>query len=198
MRKSLFFLWLLTASISHAQDFNDSLARSRNTITQEAMIALGSFAIANIASGFIVAGQTHGVAHFTWAMNGYWNLVNLGIATMGYLGAMRALHRTWTLAQNDRAQLSVEKTYVLNFGLDLVYITGGFYLNEKGNSESNPTSRDQYRGYGTSISIQGGFLLLLDATMIALHHHNSIRINRKLAGLSLRMAPMGVALCYSF
>jgi hypothetical protein len=198
MRKSLFVLWLLTALAGHAQDFNDSLARSRNTITQDAMIALGSFAIVNIASGFIVAGQTHGVAHYAWSMNGYWNLVNLGIASMGYLGATRALHRTWTLAQNERAQLSVEKTYVLNFGLDLVYITGGFYLNERGNSESNLTSRDQYRGYGTSISIQGGFLLLLDAAMIALHHHNSIRINHKLQGLSLRAAPFGMSLCYSF
>jgi hypothetical protein len=177
--------------------FNDSLALSRNTYTRNAMTSLGGFAVANIAAGFIAAGQTRGETRYFWRMNAYWNLVNLGVAAMGYLGAQRALGRTYTLAQNEKAQLAVEKTYVLNFGLDLVYITGGFYLRERGLSESNPVSRDQYRGYGSSIALQGGFLAVMDGIMVMLHHHNSIRLNRHLQGLAWQVGPGTLGLTYN-
>ena len=178
--------------------FNDSIAGSRNMITRDAMVTLGSFALANIATGFIIAGRTQGETRAFWRMNGYWNFVNLGVAGLGYLGTIKALHRTYSFSQNEEAQLSIEKTYVLNFGLDLVYIAGGFYLRERGLSESNLNSRDQYRGYGTSIASQGGFLLLMDGVMILLHHRNSIRLNRRLRNLELNAAPGGLGLNYKF
>lgn len=200
MNKILFFagVALLLSFRSPGQTgFNDSLALSRNTLTKNVMLSLGGFAVANIATGFIAAGQTRGETRNFWRMNAYWNLVNLGVAAMGYLGAQRALGRTYSLTQNERAQLSVEKTYVLNFGLDLVYITGGFYLRERGLSESNTVSRDQYRGYGSSIAVQGGFLAVMDGLMVMLHHRNSMRLNKHLQGLELRMAPGSLGLVYN-
>lgn len=192
MRVHLFVLTIalgIAQGVRAQQTFEDSLARSRNVLTRDAMLGLGGFAFVNIAAGFIAAGHTQGETRYFWRMNAYWNLVNLGVAAMGYLGSERALSRSYTLADNDRAQLSVEKTYLFNLGLDLVYITGGFYLRERGVSETNQLSRWQYRGYGSSIAIQGGFLAIMDALMVSLHHRNSMRINKKLQGLSLAVGP---------
>lgn len=184
----------LTTGVSGQRGFDDSLARSRNMLTRDAVLGLGSFAVVNIATGFIVAGQTQGETRYFWRMNGYWNLVNLGVAAMGYLGSDRALKRSYSLADNDKAQLSVEKTYLFNLGLDLVYITGGFYLRERGVSETNQLSRWQYRGYGSSIAIQGGFLAIMDALMVALHHRNSVRLNKRLRGFTVGVGPAAVGL----
>ena len=184
-------------SVLGQQSFNDSLASSRNRITEGAMLTLGSFAAANIATGFIAASRAQGETKYIWRMNGYWNLINLGVAGLGYLGLRNAMTRTYTLSANERAQLAIEKTYVLNFGLDLVYIMGGFYLRQRGYGETTPDSRDRYKGYGTSIILQGGFLLLMDGVMIVLHHRNSNRLNDHLRQLELRSGADGLGLRYS-
>ena len=194
----LFIYLLLGLSSSAQQDFNDSIAVSRNRITQNAMITLGSWAAANIISGFIIAGQTQGEAKYAWQMNAYWNLVNGGLAVMGYIGARKAMARKYGLAENEAAQRSIEKLYAFNFGLDLAYIATGFFLREKGMNSTNQKSRDQLMGYGTSIAVQGGFLLLMDGIVLSLHHKNSVRLNKKLKDLELGAGPNGLGLSYTF
>jgi hypothetical protein len=190
---------LLLFLSTHAQhDFNDSIAYSRNRSTEKAMIVLGSWAALNIASGFIIAGQTQGEAKYFWQMNAYWNLVNGGLAVLGYIGARKAMARKYDLAENEKAQLSIEKLYTFNLGLDLAYIASGFFLREKGMNTSNIRSQDQLKGYGSSIAVQGGFLLLMDGVMIVLHHKNSIRLNNKLRSLELGAGPEGLGLTYTF
>lgn len=200
MRKiSVLLISLFLAGNSMAQqDFNDSIANSRNNITQKAMITLGSWAAVNIASGFIVAGQTQGESKYFWQMNAYWNLINGGLAIMGYINARKAMARKYDLAENESAQLSMEKLYAFNFGLDLAYIATGFYLRERGLNDTNQKSRDQFTGYGKSIIVQGGFLLLMDGIVLSLHHKNSVRLNKKLKGLELGAGPNGLGLSYSF
>ncbi|HCL82686.1 MAG TPA: hypothetical protein DIC22_01870 [Chitinophagaceae bacterium] len=196
---SLLFIYLLLhLSTSAQQDFNDSIAVSRNHITQKAMITLGSWAAANIVSGFIIAGQTQGEAKYAWQMNAYWNLVNGGLAVMGYIGARKAMARKYGLAENEAAQRSIERLYAFNFGLDLAYIATGFFLREKGMNSTNQKSRDQLMGYGTSIAVQGGFLLLMDGIVLSLHHKNSVRLNKKLKNLELGAGPNGLGLSYRF
>ncbi|HVY75223.1 MAG TPA: hypothetical protein VG890_10355 [Puia sp.] len=194
----LMFSICFAISASGQATFNDSLALSRNRLTKDAMLTLGGWAVANIASGFIIASQTHGEAHYAWQMNAYWNFINLGLAGMGYLNARRAMRQRFGLADNVKAQQSIEKLYVFNLGLDLVYITGGFYLRERGNRESKESSRDQFKGYGTSIAIQGGFLLLMDGVMIMLHHKNTVRLNNRIRQLELNAGPGGLGLIYHF
>ncbi len=162
------------------------------------MITLGSWAAVNIASGFIIAGQTQGESKYFWQMNAYWNLINGGLAIMGYINARKAMTRKYDLAENESAQLSMEKLYAINFGLDLAYIATGFYLREKGTNNTNQKSRDQFTGYGTSIIVQGGFLLIMDGIVLSLHHKNSVRLNKKLKGLELGAGPSGLGLSYSF
>ncbi|HWY34702.1 MAG TPA: hypothetical protein VNX68_08645 [Nitrosopumilaceae archaeon] len=180
------------------QSFNDSIAISRNSITEKAMITLGSWAAVNIASGFIIAGQTQGESKYFWQMNAYWNLINGGLAIMGYINVRKAMARKYGFAENESAQLSMEKLYAFNFGLDLAYIATGFYLRERGINNTNQKSLDQFTGYGKSIIVQGGFLLLMDGIVLSLHHKNSVRLNKKLKGLELGAGPNGLGLSYSF
>jgi len=200
MKKTAFIIiFLCSFSLLFAQQgFNDSIAYTRNKTTETAMIVLGSWAAANIASGFIIGGQTEGETKYFWKMNAYWNLVNGGLAVMGYLNARKAMAKKFGLADNVSAQLAMEKLYAFNFGLDLAYIAAGFFLREKGVNETNLKSQDQLKGYGSSIILQGGFLLLMDGVMIWVHHKNSVRLNNKLRGLDLAMGPGGLGLRYSF
>lgn len=196
---TLIFLISMGYSAAFAQkDFNDSIAYTRNKTTEKAMIVLGSWAAVNIASGFIIAGQVQGEAKYFWRMNAYWNLINGGLAVMGYLSARKSLAKKFGLAENEAAQSSIEKLYAFNFGLDLAYIAGGFFLREKGANETNIKSRDQLRGYGSSIILQGGFLLLMDGVMIMIHHKNTQRLNKKLQTMELASGPNGIGLRYSF
>ena len=189
---------LLSGSALSQQSFNDSIAISRNSITEKAMITLGSWAAVNIASGFIIAGQTQGESKYFWQMNAYWNLINGGLAIMGYINVRKAMARKYGFAENESAQLSMEKLYAFNFGLDLAYIAAGFYLRERGVNNMNLKSKEQFTGYGKSIIVQGGFLLIMDGIVLSLHHKNSIRLNKKLKGLELGAGPNGLGLSYSF
>jgi len=189
---TLFFSLFLMASTTAQKNFNDSIADSRNHITETAMLTLGGWAAANIATGFIIAGQTQGQTKYAWQMNAYWNLVNGGLAIMGYIRARKAMALKYGFSENESEQISIEKLYALNFGLDLAYIATGFFLHEKGMNNSNVKSHDQLMGYGTSLVIQGGFLLLMDGIVLSLHHKNSIRLNKKLKSFAKLPKILGV------
>ncbi|MFI5153541.1 MAG: DUF6992 family protein [Chitinophagales bacterium] len=185
-------------SLQAQHTFNDSIAMSRNKITKNAMIVLGSWAAINITSGFIAASQTTGETKYFWQMNAYWNLVNGGLAILGYINAHKAMTRKFDFSDNVAAQGSMVKLYAFNFGLDLAYIASGFFLREKGTNETNAKSQDQLNGYGTSLIIQGGFLLLMDGIVLSLHHKNTLRVNNKLKSLGLVATPNGLGLAYVF
>lgn len=170
----------LNFSSSAQASFSDSIAHARNQVTRAGMLTLGGWAVANITSGFIIAGQQSGITKYAWQMNAYWNFVNLGLAGMGYLRAIKESHRTFSLLDNYDAQNTLEKIYFFNLGLDLAYLGGGLYLRERGLNSSNVKTSQQLQGYGISIIIQGGFLLLEDATMIYLHKRNTVRVRRRL------------------
>jgi hypothetical protein len=196
---SLILIYMFFCAIAVAQhNFNDSIANSRNHITLTAMTTLGAWAAVNIVTGFIIAGQTQGEAKYFWQMNAYWNLVNGGLAVMGWLGAKKAMKMKYGFAENEAAQHSLIKIYAFNFGLDLAYIATGLYLREKGKNEDTQKSRDQFSGYGTSVIVQGSFLLLMDGVIIALHQKNSNRLNKKLKDLELNAGPNGLGLVYHF
>ena|SRR5579872_4465539 len=160
--------------------FSDSIAISRNRITRTAMITLGGWAAANIGSGFIIAARSSEITKYTWQMNGYWNFINLGLAGMGYLRAMKESTKSTTLLDNYEAQNRLEKIYYLNFGLDFGYIATGLFLRQKGFNENNLRTANQLTGYGTSIVIQGAFLLLMDGAMILLHSRNTRRVSARM------------------
>lgn len=63
-------------------------------------------------------------------------------------------------------QSRTEKTYLINTGLDVLYVGAGLWMNKSSDNQKNP---DKFKGYGNSIMLQGGFLLLYDAINYAIH-----------------------------
>ncbi|HEV2355197.1 MAG TPA: hypothetical protein VGR89_13195, partial [Puia sp.] len=174
--------WLCTAAQSPWADvtFNDSLAHSRRQVTTTGMLVLGGWAVANIATGFVIAGNSSGERKYGWQMDAYWNFVNLGLAGMGYIRALGESRKLFSLPGNYDAQNALEKIYAFNLGLDAGYIAAGLYLRERGLNSMNIKTSAQLRGYGTSIIVQGGFLMLMDAAMYLLHHRNTVRVRVRL------------------
>ena len=199
MKNIVFIPILFAATTLFAQQtFSDSITLCRNKLTQHAMVTLGSFAVANIGIGFIAANNTTGEQRYFWQMNAYWNFFNLGIAGLGYIGTLKNLNRKYSFADNYKAQKSIEKLYMVNFGFDIVYITGGFLLRAKGNNETTAYLKDEYKGYGTSIAAQGGFLLVMDGVMVMLHHKNTLKLRNKMKNVAISAGPGAMAVSYTF
>jgi hypothetical protein len=189
---------LLLFSAGAQLRLSDSVARSRMEITRKAMIVLGSWSVANIGSGFALAGSAPGETRYFWLMNGYWGLINLGLAGLGYVGTFRKGMETAGLASNLQAQQAIERLYLINGGLDLLYISAGFYLRDHGDLQTKLPDFERFRGYGSSLVLQGCFLLVMDAVMYSLHHRNTRRLNARLRQLDMGAGPGGLSLRYSF
>jgi hypothetical protein len=160
--KKLYTLLLLIASIKcFGQDSLQTLNFNRNRIKNTGMQVLGSWAAANIVVGSIGWASTNGQTRSFHQMNTIWNVANLGVAILGYSSAQRDKNRKYTAKESLAEQKKIEKIFLVNGGLDLVYIGAGLYLNHRGNINNS----DQSKGYGKAIVLQGAFLLLFDATM---------------------------------
>ena len=126
-------------------------------------------------------------------MNAYWNTFNLAIAGLGLLTAKKQLTGEHTLARNMKEQHQTEKILLLNAGLDVAYIMTGLYLKERGNR----LNRDQPAGYGNSLLLQGGFLLVFDIIQYA-ENRRIGKVLEKNTGWQLGTTPNGVGLAYRF
>ncbi|MES1222883.1 MAG: hypothetical protein ABUT20_45745 [Bacteroidota bacterium] len=133
----------------------------RIRITKNGMLVLGSWGAANLIVGAIGLSSSTGQAKYFHQMNFIWGSVNLAIAGSSLL-AMKKRRTDISLSQSLKSQSAIEKTFLINGGLDLVYLTAGFYCMEKCKNQVNP---DKYKGYGKSLFVQGGSLLLFDVIM---------------------------------
>lgn len=157
------------------------------------MYTLGGWAVANIGTGLVLRGQSAGSAKYFHEMNAIWNIFNLGIAGMGVLGTYRK-HETWSLFDTYKRQQQLENTFMVNGALDLAYITTGFLLVEAG--QNSVKNHDRLDGYGKSLVLQGGFLLLFDSFMFLGHHHHGKLLNPWLKKFEVGVTPNGVGLIY--
>jgi|694.fasta_scaffold41532_5 hypothetical protein len=145
----------------------------RIAITQKGMYTLGAWSVANIGIGAI--GWSRGANNsnkYFHQMNVFWNVVNLAIATPGIISVYKAKKKNYTVEQTLREQRKIKTTYLVNFGLDFAYIGAGIGLMEhaRKNPESNKYNRN--KGFGESLILQGGFLMLYDAIMYTAHLHH--------------------------
>ena len=99
-------------------------------------------------------------------MNVYWNIVNGALAGLGILEAKKKQGNLSAFQTLDE-QSSTEKTFLINTGLDAAYVMTGVYLLEK--SKNSMDNQDMLKGYGQSVILQGGFLLLFDGIMYGVH-----------------------------
>ncbi len=154
----------------------NSFNRERNKITRTGMIVLGSWSAANLIYSGIATGQTSGTTKYFHQMNVMWGGINLGLAALGYIGTKNK--DGLNIVQSLKQQAGIEKTYMLNMGLDVAYVAGGFYLKER--AKNSTKNQQKFKGYGESIILQGAFLFVLDGVLFAVHNRHGKKIYKML------------------
>ena len=165
---------LFTLSLLHAtsgscqlQQFN----KQRCNIDKKLMLSLGSWASANIIGSGIGWATTENEEHkYFHQMNVFWNAINIGLAIPGYIKARNGKSQL-SLFKSLEEQRIIEGVHLVNAGLDLAYISSGILLRNKQPKNSN--EENQFRGYGNSIIIQGGFLLVYDWIGYMMHRRHA-------------------------
>ena len=152
----------MLAISAYSQDYSTFYAKSQ-MINRSGMYVLGGWAITNIVVGAVGWKQTHGEYRYFHQMNLFWNTINLTIAGFALAGTFSTDFMDMSGTEIMEKQLKSERLFIINAGLDLLYIGGGLYMNYRATrSEKN---RDLLSGYGKSIMLQGGFLLGFDLVM---------------------------------
>lgn len=200
MRYSFFIAALLFVFVpvflnaGNADTLTDTNAQ-RLQLQKTGMITLGAWAVGNIAMGGIGMSQASGSRYHFHQMNLFWNVVNLGIAAGGYYGAASASPSGVTALHTLNEFHAFNKILLLNAGLDVAYMVGGLYLKERAKTATK--RKNMLQGFGSSVIIQGGFLLAFDLVMYGMMNS---KMNNFLesSGLTITASGGTVGLVYSF
>ena len=169
--KKITVILILLCSRVFAQDSLKSFNYSRNRITTTGMEVLGSWSIVNMGVGAAGwAASASGPNKYFYQMTFLWNTANLGAAVLGFTGAQK--NKSLIASETLKEQKKVEKIFLINGGLDVVYIGTGVYLKHRGDANKSA----QLIGYGSSVIIQGAFLLLFDGTMYRAQKSNGSKL----------------------
>ncbi len=172
MKYGISFLFCLIMSCATAQ--NDSIIQQfeykKNKLNHTGMIVLSSWAGANLAGSAIGYGLTNSYEEKQfYIMNGAWGAINLGISLPGLFSKPKA---SQSIYETQKNQTRVEKLFLANAVLDVVYVTGGFYLKQYGNNQAEIKKQQQFNGFGNSVILQGAGLLIFDTFMTLLNNKN--------------------------
>jgi hypothetical protein len=164
MNKALLLTLLLAALPLLGAAQPEALARineQRLRTSQASMYILGGWAAGNMAVSGYLRGRRSGEARYFHEMNVFWNVVNLGLAAGGLYSVAQAQGDSLSLWQTVEEQQKLEKILLFNLALNFTYITAGALLRER--AQRPGISRpERLSGYGRSLILQGGFLLLFD------------------------------------
>lgn len=190
VRNIVIFLFMLFSFTPVSSQDLGSLLQKEQKAKKVGMTVLGGWSAINIVSSPFLALNTTGSDRYFYAMNGYWNTVNLALSVSGLN----------TLRKQDLNELSSLKAYddhkkfqtvfLVNAALDLAYISSGFYLIEKSKSVVNKPER--LEGFGQSLILQGSFLFLFDGIMYSVLSANNSSWLKVLDHLELSSNGAGV------
>jgi len=186
----LFFI--VEVNAQNASQFNIEEAYQQDIkIRKTGMLILGSWAAVNMIAGGIGRSQLNGEKAYFHEMNLIWNVVNLGIAGAGYYFTLSG-EAPSNAAELLESQVSFQKVLLFNAGLDIAYVIGGFYLMERSkNTSKNP---ERLKGYGKSVILQGGFLLVFDFILHGIHANKTVQIPEFLSKLYIAPQEFGLVL----
>ncbi len=190
MRKIVLFLStaLCTVSALAQQNTLNEFNARRQQIDKAAITLLASYGAANIVYGTIASGQTTGSNKYFHQMNAIWNGVTLGIVAVGHFSAKK--EGSLDMAASLKKQHAVEKLFLFNTALDLAYVAGGAYMYEKSKTTTNKPER--LKGYGQSVMLQGGVLLLFDGVMYAIHQRHGKKLDQLLQKVQITPTGNGI------
>lgn len=187
----LFFSFCANARQLKADSISfKTLNQQRIETNKKGMIVLGSWAAINIISG--------GAGYFAsnndeWKafheMNVLWNIANGVIAIGGYMGAKKELAETMSCKNMLHRYEANKRLYLINAGLDVLYLGGGVLIAEHGKYKNNSA---RWQGFGKSIIVQGAFLLFFDSIMYASHQNKDKQWYRLLQGLCVTNDGIGL------
>lgn len=151
------------AMLEGGEPRHEALFEQHVDLSRTGMRILGGWALLNIAIGAVGRTQTSGSIRYLHEMNAGWNLVNLSIAGFALMSLQDLAFAS--LGQAYRESANLDRLLLLNSGLDVAYIATGGYLIERGLRKQDA----RLQGYGRSLLVQGGFLLIFDLALFALH-----------------------------
>ena len=197
MNKILLLIWMIgISSQSFSQKENlVKFEKERVRYTKNAMVALAGWSVVNIVGSGIATNTRNKEVRYFHQMNVMWGGINLALAGLGYWGAGREKVDNPVLADVLKHQNRIEKTYLINLGLDVAYVGAGLLMNKTSDNQKNPA---KFEGYGNSIMLQGGFLLLYDAIIYSIHHKHGRQLKGMGEKLTLNAGPGAVSLTYNF
>ena len=162
------FIWQI--SIAQTDSIIKQFESRKNNINHNGMIVLSTWAGANIVGSAIGYGLTNSYEEQQfYLMNGAWGIVNLSIGLPGLFSKTKPSASIYDLQKN---QTTTEKIFLANAVLDVVYITGGFYVKEYANNQTDIKQQQRFNGFGNSIILQGAGLMVFDVAMTILNNRN--------------------------
>ena len=190
MRKALLFIGLLLCKSTFGQQVTD-FQKEFNSINENLMLGLGSYAVANFAiSGVGYFSSEDEYSRRFHEMNVMWNTVNIGLALPGYIKARRG-GQPMTREEMLKAQKKTESIFLINDVLDVGYIAAGIWMREVAPNQLD--QEDLFKGYGNSLILQGSFLLAFDAVAYYIHHNHGKKL-LAFEKVSLSSTQLGIGL----
>jgi hypothetical protein len=147
----------------------NALHHIRELLLSRGLAVLAAWAVLNLLLSGYLAARTdrRRAAHHFHVMNAAWGFVNAALATWGIVHLRLHAPAGLSVAGFFTRQLSLETTFLLNAGLDVAYVAAGFWLHARAAVPGTSHSA-RLLGYGQSLWVQGGFLLVFDVVMWAL------------------------------
>ncbi len=194
---TLSLICLLFSTLAEAQSASDLLLinQDRQQLNQKSMLILGGWAVGNIGFSGAMMTQTEGSQFYFHQMNVAWNAVNLTLAGVGYFSAKRADISSYNLSKTVTEQYKIQKILLLNTGLDVAYMAGGLYFLERSKVEED--NAEQWKGYGQSLILQGGFLFVFDIFQYYKHAKRNKVLNSFFENTEIQVGN-GIGIRYSF
>ena len=180
------------------KNLSDSIAYKRNKLNENNMLVLASWASSNIIYGAIAAPTNTGNEKYFHQMNIYWNVVNMGIAGFSYFHTKKQVKKSINFEQNLKEQRLLERVLLINSGLDIGYIATGMYLMNRSTKQNLTDNQFQMKGFGQSLVVQGGFLLLFDVYQYLLHRNNGKSLNTMNSKTSFSISGDKLSFVYRF
>ena len=166
---SLVLLVMLSGDLQGQSPVHSYYQESLNVNTK-GMAVLGGWALTNIAVGAIGWNRQTGQRMYFHQMNLFWNGVNLSIAALALYGNLSADFGSWSHDLMLEKQLRTQRIFLINGGLDILYMGTGLVLTKV--ASRYPKQEARLAGYGNSVMIQGGFLFLFDLVMYGIQRAN--------------------------
>ncbi|MCH2045754.1 MAG: hypothetical protein MK212_16675 [Saprospiraceae bacterium] len=191
LQLSFFCLFSFSIQAQTLEEIN----QKRKVHTRNGMISLTTWAGANIISGTVgvFTAKDETVKRFH-EMNIYWNIVNLGLAVPGLIMNEKEDPTSFNFEKSYKKAQQIQTVYLVNGVLDLSYITAGFLMREVGRNATTDRLKARWQGFGTSIIVQGAYLLTYDFVAYFVHKRNAKKLNKFWTENNLSLRPYGLGM----